>query len=53
MVAEMLQKSYDLKIYFHSIKKTLYLIKYIFIISSFFHYIKIYFFIQSKQTWIQ
>ena len=34
--------SYDMKIYFHSIKITLYLIKYIFIISSFFfHDIKI------------
>ena len=37
------KNSYDTKIYFHSIKITLYLIKYIFIISPFFHDIKIYF----------
>ena len=30
------KNSYDMKIYFHSIKTTLYLIKYIFIISPFF-----------------
>ena len=35
--------SYDMKIYFHSIKITLYLIKYIFMISPFFHDIQIYF----------
>ena len=38
------KNSYDMKIYFHSIKTTLYLIKYIFIISPFFHDIKIYFY---------
>ena len=38
------KNSYNMKLYFHSIKITLYLIKYIFIISSFFQDIKIYFY---------
>ena len=37
------KNSYDRKIYFHSIKTNLYSIKYILIISPFFHDIKIYF----------
>ena len=37
------KNSYDMKIYFHSIKITLYLIKYIFIVSPFFSGYQIYF----------
>ena len=46
MVAEILKNknSYDMKIYFHSIKIILYLIKHIFIISPIFDDIKIYFY---------
>ena len=45
MVAECYENknSYDMKIYFYSIKTSLYTIKYIFIISHFFQDIKIYF----------
>ena len=54
MVAEILKNknSFDMKIYFHSIKIILYLIKHIFIIHLFLMISK-YIFIQAKQICIQ